>query len=134
MGPTCSRSAVSFVVGIVLLLLLCTRLAGATEPLASATVARDPSGQALSAAELTWRALAARVPDLTDDGLRARRTPPTRVPRASELPSPQRFCRYERDTQTSVMRRRCYSAFELSRLQRQSQITSTMVVGGVRQQ
>lgn len=131
MGPSSSRSTAAFAVGMTLL--LSASIANATDPAPSATTPRDPSGEALSSAEITWRELAARVPDLAHNGLGTKREAPTRVPRASELPSPQRFCRYERDTRSSVMRRRCYSAFELSRAQRQSQVTAPMVVGGVRQ-
>ncbi|MEO0423752.1 MAG: hypothetical protein AAF184_15550 [Pseudomonadota bacterium] len=116
------------------MLLLSAGLANAADPEPSAAPPRDPSGDALSAAEITWRALAANVPDLANNGLSARREAMTRVPRAFELPSTQKFCQYERDTQSSVMRRRCYSAYELYRAQRQARVTSTMVVGGVRQQ
>lgn len=102
--------------------------------LADTPAAVDPSGQVLSEAEKTWRSLVAQVPDLGTMGFRHhQREPLARVPLRSEVAPERQLCRYERDLQSNVMRRRCYREANLSRLQRQSRISPTMYVKGVRQ-
>ncbi len=135
-----SNSSLQSVIRVLILVLMGTGAQAADAPSDAdgdkgAPSTDTPAGnQSLSSAESTWRALVEKVPDLTPMGLRqpdgeAR----TRVPRMSEVAPARRLCRYERDTRSSVMRRRCYTERELALLRRESQISSAMYIGGLRQ-